>query len=168
MVPVARLCAVVELDSFDFQLLGLLQQDARTTSDRLAASVGLSPAAVQRRLKRLRDTGAIAATVAVLSPDAVGRPMSFLVEVQLERERADLLDAFKRQIRATPEVQQCWYVTGDADFVLVVTARDMADYEAFIRRVFFDNPNIRRFKTSVVMDRVKTGLAMPLGPPGPA
>lgn len=154
---------MVELDNFDLHLLRLVQGDARLTSDRLAAEVGLSPAAVQRRLKRLRDLGVIAATVAVLSPDAVGRPMSFLVEVQLERERGDLLDAFKRQIRGTPEVQQCWYVTGDADFVLVVTARDMADYEAFIRRVFFDNPNIRRFKTAVVMDRVKTGLDLPLG-----
>lgn len=145
------------------RLLALVQEDARATSERLAAEVGLSPAAVQRRLKRLRATGVIAATVAVVSPEAVGRPMSFLVEVQLERERADLHDAFKRQIRATPEVQQCWYVTGDADFVLVVTARDMADYEAFTRRVFFGNPNIRRFKTSVVMDRVKTGLSVPLG-----
>lgn len=163
-----RIFALVELDPFDLHLLELVQRDARLTSDRLAAEIGLSPAAVQRRLKRLRDVGAIAATVAVLSPDAIGRPMSFLVEVQLERERGDLMDAFKRQIRSTPEVQQCWYVTGDADFVLVVTARDMADYEAFIRRVFFDNPNIRRFKTSVVMDRVKTGLALPLAPPSAA
>src|SRR5687768_1675505 len=87
----SRLCVLVELDCFDSRLLELVQQDARLTSDRLAAAVGLSPAAVQRRLKRLRDVGAIAATVAVLSPDAVGRPMSFLVEVQLERERADLM-----------------------------------------------------------------------------
>lgn len=153
---------MVELDSFDSRLLDLVQRDARANAERLAAEIGLSPAAVQRRLKRLRENGVIAATVAVLAPEAVGRPMTFLVEVQLERESAGLMDAFKRQMQATPEVQQCYYVTGDADFVLVVTARGMADYEAFTRRVFFDNPNIRRFKTSVVMDRVKATLAVPV------
>lgn len=153
----------LELDAFDIRLLALVQADARRGTEALAAEIGLSAAAVQRRLKRLREAGVIAATVAVLSPEAVGRSMTFVVEVSLERERADLMDAFKREIRATPEVQQCYYVTGETDFLLVVTARDMADYEAFTRRKFFGNPNIRRFKTSVVMDRVKVGLAVPVG-----
>jgi Lrp/AsnC family leucine-responsive transcriptional regulator len=153
----------MELDAFDTRLLALVQEDARRSTEALAHLVGLSPAAVQRRLKRLREEGVIAATVAVLAPAAVGRPMTFVVEVSMERERADLMDAFKRQVRTTPEVQQCYYVTGDTDFLMVVTARDMADYEAFTRRAFFGNPNIRRFRTSVVMDRVKVGLSVPVG-----
>lgn len=67
-------------------------------------------------------------------------------------------------MRQSPEVQQCYYVTGSADFMLVVTAPDMATYEDFTRRKFFDNPNIRGFRTSVVMDRVKVGLDVPLAP----
>jgi Lrp/AsnC family transcriptional regulator, leucine-responsive regulatory protein len=156
----------MDLDSFDLRLLALVQQDARQSTESLAAEVGLSAAAVQRRLKRLRQEGVIAATVAVVAPEAVGRPMTFVVEVSLERERADLMDGFKRLMRATPEVQQCYYVTGDTDFVVVVTARSMADYEAFTRRTFFGNPNIRRFRTSVVMDRVKVGLTVPVGEDG--
>ena len=153
----------MDLDAFDTGLLALVQEDARRSTEALAAEVGLSAAAVQRRLKRLREEGVIAATVAVLAPEAVDRPMTFVVEVSMERERADLMDAFKRQVRTTPEVQQCYYVTGDTDFLMVVTARDMADYEAFTRRAFFGNPNIRRFRTSVVMDRVKVGLSVPVG-----
>ena len=74
------------------------------------------------------------------------------------------MDAFKRSMRDTPEVMLCFYVTGEIDFVLVVTAKTMRDYEDFTRRFFFDNPNVRRFNTRVVMDRVKFGLAVPIEP----
>ena len=150
------------LDGFDRKILEIVQADNKTTTDVIADRVGLSAAAVQRRLKGLRRSGVIWADVALVTPKALDRPMTFIVEVALERERLDLLDAFKRAVRAMPEVQQCYYVTGDADFVLVVTARDMTDYEAFTRRVFFDNPNIRRFHTNVVMEPVKVGLAVPV------
>jgi Lrp/AsnC family leucine-responsive transcriptional regulator len=81
-----------------------------------------------------------------------------IVDVTLERERPDIMDEFKRSMRATPEVMQCYYVTGDTDFILIVTARDMRHYEAFTNQFFFNNPNVRRFHTSVVMDRVKVRL----------
>jgi len=60
------------------------------------------------------------------------------------------------------DVQQCYYVTGRADFILVVTSTDMTAYEEFSRRVFNDNPNIRRFHSNVVIDRVKAGLQVPV------
>lgn len=85
-----------------------------------------------------------------------------IVEVTLERERPDILDEFKTSMRATPEVMQCYYVTGEIDFILMVTARDMTQYEAFTNRFFFNNPNVRRFHTLVVMDRVKVGLSVPI------
>ena len=117
---------------------------------------------MQRRLKRLRKLGVITAEVAVVDPVAVGQAMSFIVGVEMERERADMLDAFRREARADPNVQQCYYVTGAADFMLVVVAQDMADFEVFTRRLLFDNVNIRRFTTSVVMARDKVGLGVPV------
>lgn len=150
------------LDRFDLALLDLLQRDNRSTSEVLGERVGLSATAVQRRLKRLRDTGVIEADVAIVAPKAVGQRVHMLVMVSLERERADIIDRFKKSIRATPEVMNGYYVTGEADFLLVVTARDMEDYEAFTRRFFYDNPDIKNFKTMVVMDRVKVGFELPL------
>ena len=64
---------------------------------------------------------------------------------------------------ATPEVMQCYHVTGDVDFILIISASDMEDYEAITRRLFVDNPAVRGYKTSIVMKRVKCGLALPLG-----
>lgn len=152
----------VDLDSADRQLLALIQEDSATPIHALAAATGLSTASVQRRLRRLRERGVIAREVAVIDPAAAGIGMSFVVMVELERERIDQLDAFRRKVLREPHVQQCYYVTGEADFVLVCVARDMAEFEELTRRLFFGDENVRRFRTSVVMGRTKVGLTLPI------
>ena len=150
------------IDGFDRKILAIIQYSNRTTSDQIAEQVGLSPAAVQRRIKRMREQNIIQADISVVNPKAVGRAVTLLVQITLERERADLIDTFKKEMKSNPAVQQCYYVTGSADFILVVTATDMEEYEAFTREVFFDNPNIRSFLTNVVMDSVKVELSVPV------
>lgn len=150
------------LDEFDLKILAILQRDNATPQREIGEAVNLSAPAVQRRIKRMEEAGVIAANVAVVDPDKVGRPITVIVEVEVESERVDLLDAAKAGFAAAVEVQQCYYVTGEADFVLIVTVATMAEYEALTRRLFFANPNIRRFRTLVAMDRVKAGLAVPL------
>lgn len=154
-----------ELDRFDRAILRELQRDARLTGETLADRVGLSATACQRRIKRLREEGAILAEVAVVSPAAVGRHLTALVQVTLERGRADTVDRFAREMREAEAVQQCFCVTGDNDFVLVVTARDMEDYERLTRALFFANPTIRKFETVVVMKTIKAGLEVPVAEP---
>ena len=151
-----------ELDDFDREILRRVQNDARATGEEIGAQIGLSAAAVQRRIKHLRQLGVITAEVALVNPAAVGQAMTFIIGVELERERVDMLDAFRRAARADPNVQQCYYVTGESDFVLIVTARDMDDFEQFTRRLLFDNANIRRFTTNVVMARDKVGSVVPV------
>ncbi len=152
----------MELDNFDIKLLNLVQQDARRTSEALASLVGLSATACQRRLKRLREEGVIAREVAVLDHDKVGKNLTLIVQVVLKHGSPSILDDFKRKMRATPEVQHCYYVTGGSDFVLIVNLEDMKAYEAFTHRVLFATNSISRFDTTVVMDTIKTGLALPL------
>lgn len=152
----------MDLDRFDAKLLGLVQSHNRSSSEEVGAAVGLSATAVQRRLKRLRDKGVIEADVSIVTPNAVGRPIAMLVLVPFERERVDIVDRFKQSIRQTPEVMNGYYITGDSDFVLIVTAQSMEDYEAFTRKFFYENPDIKGFKTIVIMDRVKTGFSVPI------
>ena len=152
----------MEIDRTDARILDAVQQNNRLTSEELGVIVNLSSTAVQRRLKRLRAEGVIEGDVAIVRPSAVGQHVSMLVMVTLERERADIVDRFKQSIRATPEVMSGYYVTGESDFILMVTARDMEDYERFTRRFFYKNPDIKGFKTMVVMDRVKAGFAIPI------
>lgn len=150
------------LDRADRALLNAVQKNNRLTSEELANVANLSATACQRRLKRLREAGVIEADVAIVSPKAIGRGITMIVLVSLERERADIVDRFKTAIRATEEVMVGYYVTGDTDFLLVVTAENMEDYEAFTRRFFYENRDIKGFKTLVVMDRVKAGFALPI------
>ncbi len=154
---------LMKLDDHDLKLLAIIQIDARTSIERMSEEVGLSSASIQRRLKRLRDNHVITSEVAVVSPKAVGQAMTFIISVELHRDNADCFNRFKERIKKTPRVQQCYYVTGEADFILVVTARDMEDFDDFTQRMFFGDSNVRHFKTSVVMDRSKVSLALPLG-----
>lgn len=155
-----------ELDEKDRQLLDLLQHDARQSLEAIAGQIALSAPAVQRRIKRLRATGVIEGEVAVVNPAAVGLPMTFIVIVELERERADQIDAFRRKVIAEPQVQQGYYVTGEGDFVIIAVARDMDDFEALTRKLFFDDPNVRRFRTSVAMGKAFRSLNVPAGVAG--
>lgn len=152
-----------DLDAFDLKILDILQHNNATPQREIGEAVNLSAPAVQRRIKRMEESGVIAANVAVIDPGKVGRPITVIVEVEVESERIDLLDATKASFAAASEVQQCYYVTGEADFVLIVTVASMGEYEALTRRLFFANPNIRRFRTLVAMDRVKAALTVPLG-----
>ena len=157
-----------ELDQFDARILEILQQDNLTPQRAIGEAVNLSAPAVQRRISRMQESGVIKANVAVIDPLAIGQTITLLVEVCVESERVDLLDAAKAGFASAPEVQQCYYVTGDADFVLVVIVPNMAAYEAFTRRLFFGNANVKHFRTLVVMDRVKVGLTLPIGRVGRA
>ena len=152
----------VKLDATDRKLLELMQADARMGLEALAERTGLSVASVQRRLKALRASHTITSEVAIVDPRKIDVGMRFVVMVELERERQDQIDAFARKVQAEPMVQQCYYITGDADFCLICLARDMDDFEDLTKRLFFDNSNVRRFRTSVVMRPHKVGLSVPI------
>lgn len=152
----------MKIDAFDRRLLRHYQRDTRLGLGRLAAAVGLSPSAVQRRLTRLRDAGVIQSEVAIIDPKAVGRGVTMVVTITLEREQTDVIREFKQATRDSIEIMQCYYVTGPSDFVLILTAQSMEAYDAFVERFLFANRNVRRFETFVVMDRVKVGFELPM------
>ena len=149
------------MDRVDCLILDAMQHDARIAIADLAAQVGASTASVQRRLKRLRGDGTITAEVAVIDPRRSGFSMTALITVELERDSADRTDAFKRRALAEPQVQQCYCVAGDSDFVLIAIVRDMEDYEAFTAR-FFQNENVRHYRSAIVVSRVKCSIQVPV------
>jgi Lrp/AsnC family leucine-responsive transcriptional regulator len=153
------------LDRFDRQLLNLVQDDSAQTAERLAEAVGLSASAIQRRLKRLREEGVIARDAAIVDPRMVGRPTYFVVSLQVERERPELLTQLREWLAARDQIQQVFYVTGEADFILIITAPDTESYDALMSRMVAENPNVRRFTTNVTLGVVKQGLKIPI-PPG--
>lgn len=152
----------MELDRHDRHLLRLVQEDSGRTAEQLARHVALSPSAIQRRLRRLREQGVIAREIAILDFAKLDRSALYLVSLEVERERPELLSQLRKWLASQEHVQQAFYVTGDTDFVLVVTAPDTETYDALMARMVSENANIRRFTTNVVLSPVKQGLSIPI------
>jgi len=151
-----------KLDDSDVKILNIMQRNNRLPLDEIAKEVHLSASAVQRRVTRLRKEGIIQSEVAILSPEEVGRKLMAIVEVTLHEEHHTTLEHFNQLMVSTPEVMQCYYVTGEADFVVVITAENMKEFDSLTRTLFSDNPQIKRFRTGVVVRTVKAGLMVPL------
>jgi DNA-binding Lrp family transcriptional regulator len=152
----------MELDRFDRQLLNLVQEDSARTAEELAHMLAHSPSAIQRRLRRLREEAVIVREVAVVDPKKVGSPTFYVVSLQVERDRPESLVQLRTWLSTQDSIQQAFYVTGEADFVLIVTAPDTEAYNALMSRLMKENPNVTKFSTNVALGIVKRGLTIPI------
>jgi Lrp/AsnC family transcriptional regulator, leucine-responsive regulatory protein len=145
---------MIPLDETDLRLLELLQTDASLSNQDLAAAVNVSAATGLRRVRRLLEGGVIERRVALLAPAVVGG-LQALVEVQLDRQGIEHLDAFEAIAVADAAVQQCWRVSPGPDFVLVLWVANMAAYNAASARLFTQQANVRNVKTFFATKRAK-------------
>jgi len=150
------------LDATDIRLLDQLQQDAALTNDALAARAHTSPATCLRRVKRLVERGIIERRVAILAPAKVGTLLTAIVEVTLDRQGNERLDAFEKRAVDEPAVQQCHRVSPGPDFVLTVLVADMPAYHALVQRLFTEDANVRNVKTYFSVHRAKFDTRVPL------
>ena len=150
------------LDAFDHRLLELLQRDAAQTLTALGEAVGLSASAVQRRITRYRGSGLVR-EIAVLDPKLLPAATLASVWVTMERDTFRLHSAFRARMRAAPEVQQCYAVAGEWDYLVILVARSVAHYREVAERLFVDEGVVKRYETRLVFDVVKSGLELPTG-----
>ncbi|TXR50561.1 Lrp/AsnC family transcriptional regulator [Phyllobacterium endophyticum] len=143
------------MDDLDRRILATLQVNNRLSFAELAEHVGSSAASCMRRVNKLRADSVIVADISLVDPKALGKSLTIVVNVELERERLDLIDEFKRSMRAAKEVSQCYMVTGDADFVLIVAVEDVEAFDTFVKTKLYTNPNVRKFRSMITLDRVK-------------
>ena len=148
----------VELDSFDHALLREMQRNNQTPARVLAERIGLSQSAVLRRLRRLRAERVIVADVSIVSPETLGVPVTVHVLVSINQGSRTYAD-FARTLERRPEVKQASYVTGGADFVVLLQLESMAAYAAFAGEVFHDNPTVTEYRSFVAMKEVVGILA---------
>lgn len=151
--------APLVLDEFDHKLLELLQHDASATLSELGDAVGLSPSAVQRRMTRYRQDG-LMRQVAVLDPLALGSTLA-AVWVTMERESAENNAVFHARVRAAPEVQQCYTLAGEWDYLVILATTGVAHCRQVVDRLFLDEGNVKRYDTHLVFDVIKHGLELP-------
>lgn len=155
-----------QLDAIDLQLLDSLQRDASLSNVALAEKVNVSPPTCLRRVKRLMDGGWVERQVAVLSTDrlaaTLGYGLTALVEVSLDKQGSEHLDAFETRAVAHDAVQQCWRVSPGPDFMLVVQARDMPHYLTITQTLLTQDANVRNVKAFFATKRAKLTTAWPV------
>lgn len=155
MLDLLELREIMQIDRIDRKILVALQRNNRLSNLELAELVGLSPPACLKRVKRLREEKIIIGDVSIINPELAGNTMTLIVSVEMERDRADIYQVFRRSILKAPEVTQCYQISGSYDFMLVVTVKDIQAYEHFVERVLHTDLNIRKFHTSVSLRTVK-------------
>ena len=153
-----------EFDAIDLRLLDALQADASLSNQDLAARVAVSPATCLRRVKRLADAGVIERRVAILSPEKLGAGLSAILEITLDRQGAEHLDAFEARAVQDTAVQQCGRVSPGPDFVLVVQVADMPAYHALTQRLLTQDTNVRNIKAFFSVKRAKFDTRIGLPP----
>ena len=154
------------LDAVDLQLLAILQADASISNIALADKLRISAPTCLRRTKRLQQEGWIEKQVAILSSDklglALGHSVTALIEVSLDKQGEELLQAFETRAVQESAVQQCWRVSPGPDFMLVVQVPDMPSYLAFTQRLLTQDANVRNVKAFFSVKRAKFGTQIPL------
>ena len=154
------------LDAADLRILKLLQEDASRSIQALAQAAHLSPATCHRRLQRLHQQGLVERTVALLNAERLralsGQGLDTVIEVSLDEQAQEKLDAFEHKATRCEEVMQCWRVSGGPDFILMVHVTDMAAYNRFTQALLGDDLNVRNVRAFFCTRRAKFSTAYPL------
>ena len=150
------------LDAIDRHILENLQNDARMRNVELAEKVGLSPSPCLRRVGNLEETGVIRGYATLVDAEAVGLPVSVFVSVTLEKQIEKTLEKFEKEIRARPEVMECYLMTGDADYLLRVVTADLGAYERFLIEHLTRIPGVANIRSSFALKQVKYRTALPI------
>ena len=149
-----------DLDATDRRILGVLQKQGRITNADLSDRVNLSPSACHRRVQRLEDDGFIAAYVALLDTRKMGRPTTVYVEITLQGQADDLLDAFEREVAKVPDILECHLMAGTADYLIKIMAEDTEDFARIHRQFLSRLPGVRQMQSSFALRTVVKTTAL--------
>ena len=152
----------LDLDRIDRRILGHLQGHARASNLELAQAASLSPAQCLRRHRRLEETGVIGTYETRLVAARLGLAVTAFIHVSMERGHVRELQKFKDHLATLPEVQECYSVTGDFDYMLKVVARDLPALSRFLMDTLMRLPGVAAVRSSVCMDEIKCTSALPL------
>jgi|SRR6218665_184501 len=150
------------LDKTDLKILRILQENAKITNLQLSAEVGLSPAPTLERVKKLESAKLIRGYYTQLDNEALGIGISAIIQITLTRQVENAISNFKKEINKIPEIMECYQVTGNADYVLIVMLKDIRDFEALISQKLSKMEEIGQMQTMVVLSKPKDSKVIPI------
>ena len=153
-----------QLDRIDRNIVRLLQRDARIAHTELARRVGLSTTPCKERVRRLEREGVIQHYQAVLDPAALDRALVVVVQIRLNRTSQDIFEEFTAAALDLPEVQECYLVSGNFDYLIKARVADMNAYRDLLGETLLTLPGVQESTSYVVMEQVKESLMLPVPP----
>jgi Lrp/AsnC family leucine-responsive transcriptional regulator len=152
----------MELDTIDRRILAALQKRGRMSNAELSEAVNLSPSACHRRVQRLEQEGIIRDYVALLDARKMGVPTTVFVEITLQGQADELLDAFEKAVRLIPDVLECHLMAGSADYLLKVVTQDTEDFARIHRQCLARLPGVAQMQSSFALRTVFKTTALPV------
>ncbi|MGE0076483.1 MAG: Lrp/AsnC family transcriptional regulator [Bacteroidales bacterium] len=147
--------AIKNIDEIDRKLLNIMQDNSRITIRELSERLHLSTTPIHERIKKLEKNGFIKHYVTLLEPKMLGKKLTVFVSVSLTNHTKEIVDEFEKEMKKMPEVMECYYVSGNWDFLLKIQCNDMEDYHNFVIHRFSVIKNITQFNSSFVMSESK-------------
>ncbi|WP_428244257.1 leucine-responsive transcriptional regulator Lrp [Gynuella sp.] len=151
-----------ELNTIDRNILRVLQRNGRTSYAELSRKVGLSPTPCMERVKKLEKDGVILGYSALVNPEFLDSALVVLVQIRLNRSAQDIFDQFREAIARLPEVQECYLVSGNFDYLIKARVADMSAYRKFYGETLLTLPGVQESTSYVVMEQVKETLEVPV------
>ncbi|MEY3961061.1 MAG: Lrp/AsnC family transcriptional regulator [Paracoccaceae bacterium] len=148
------------LDATDRRILSVLQKEGRITNADLSERVNLSPSACHRRVQQLEEAGFIDKYVALLNTRKMGKPTTVYVEITLQSQAEDLLDAFEREVARVPDILECHLMAGTADYLIKIMAEDTEDFARIHRQHLSRLPGVRQMQSSFALRTVVQTTAL--------
>ena len=148
------------LDTTDQKILMLLQEDGRMTTKALAEQLDLTTTPVFERVKRLEREGIIDKYVALVNQKKIDKKLIVFVSISIKNHTRSYLDNFTKEINSHHEVQECYHIAGNFDFLLKVVLKDMEAYEKFIFTKLSVNTNIANVQSAFVLAKNKYSTAL--------
>jgi Lrp/AsnC family leucine-responsive transcriptional regulator len=151
----------MQLDTIDLNILTLLQQNGRISNQDLAEQVFLSPSSCLRRVRILEEAGIISHYGAVLSPEKLGLELDVFVQVTMRRDVESWHENFMQALQDYPEVVGSYIITGDANYLLRVKARNLKHYSAFVLEKLYKIPGVQDIRSNIVLQAIKETYELP-------
>ena len=154
---------MMKFDESDLRLLRALQRDASASQAELAEEAGVSPSLVSRRLARLKETGVLRAVRGLIDPVSVGLTCSAIIRVRLRDHAASNVKAFRDVVKRMDEVTLCVMITGEADYLMRIVARDLPHFQEIVQAKLLQCTAIAHLESSIVLEHLKDTTELPLG-----
>ncbi len=150
-----------KLDKTDLKILELLQRNSKVTNLDLSKKIGLSPAPTLERVKKLESTGVIKSYHARIDQRKLGLNVNTFVLVSLDWKRAKTHESFIEKIEGIEEISECYIITGEADFILKITCKDLQAYEELLFKKLSQIEEVERLKTLMTLSTSKKSEILP-------